>query len=141
MARNHDPYKNLPGEYSTDLVAIAAVGFLDEAIAAFDRPFFIGVAPIAPHSETITNPRPVKFNPPVPAKRHEHLFQNVTIPRTPNFNPDKVRHIDPHIVYTFSNPFTSQELLPTSKLSANSTNLKLTTTTTGTENDSNPFSP
>ncbi|RYN53297.1 Arylsulfatase [Alternaria tenuissima] len=89
MTRNHDPYKNLPGEYSTDLVANAAVGFLEEAIAASDRPFFIGVAPIAPHSETVTNPRPAKFNPPVPAKRHEHLFQNVTIPRTPNFNPDK----------------------------------------------------
>ena len=49
MTRNHDPYKNLPGEYSTDLVANAAVGFLEEAIAASDRPFFIGVAPIAPH--------------------------------------------------------------------------------------------
>lgn len=65
MTRNHDPYKNLPGEYSTDLVANAAVDFLEEAIAASDRPFFIGVAPIAPHSETVTNPRPAKFNPPV----------------------------------------------------------------------------
>lgn len=88
MTRNHEPYRNLPGEYSTDLIASAAVGFLDDAIAASDRPFFLGVAPIAPHSETITNPRPVKFNAPVPAKRHEHLFPNVTIPRTPNFNPD-----------------------------------------------------
>jgi N-acetylglucosamine-6-sulfatase len=90
MSRNQEPYKNYPGEYSTDLISNAAVGFLNDAIAASDRPFFLGVAPIAPHSETITNPRPAKFNPPVPAKRHEHLFQNVTIPRTPNFNPDKV---------------------------------------------------
>ncbi|KAF2124799.1 arylsulfatase precursor [Dothidotthia symphoricarpi CBS 119687] len=88
MVRNNGTHKNYPGEYSTDLVAAAAVGFLDEAIAASDRPFFLGVAPISPHSETITNPRPTKFNPPVPAKRHEHLFPNVTIPRTPNFNPD-----------------------------------------------------
>jgi hypothetical protein len=91
MSRNHEPYKNYPGEYSTDLISAAAVGFLDNAIAASDRPFFLGVAPIAPHSETITSPNFAKFNPPVPAKRHEHLFQNVTIPRTPNFNPDKVR--------------------------------------------------
>lgn len=90
MTRNHEPYRNLPGEYSTDVIAATAVGFLDDAIAASDRPFFLGVAPIAPHSETITNPRPVKFNAPVPAKRHEHLFPNATIPRTPNFNPDKV---------------------------------------------------
>lgn len=90
MSRNHEPYKNYPGQYSTDLISNAAVGFLDDAIAASDRPFFLGIAPIAPHSETITNPRPGKFNPPVPAKRHEHLFQNVTVPRTPNFNPDEV---------------------------------------------------
>ncbi|KAI4619130.1 uncharacterized protein J4E87_007717 [Alternaria ethzedia] len=89
MTRNYDIYRNLPGEYSTDLVANAAVSFLDEAIAAPDRPFFIGVAPIAPHSETITNPRPTKFNLPVPAKRHEHLFPDVKVPRTPNFNPSK----------------------------------------------------
>ncbi|XPS75790.1 hypothetical protein M3J07_007857 [Ascochyta lentis] len=88
MSRNHDPAKNYPGEYSTDLISAAAVGFLDDAIKASDRPFFLGVAPIAPHSETITNPRPAKFNPPVPAKRHEHLFPNVTVPRTPNFNPN-----------------------------------------------------
>jgi N-acetylglucosamine-6-sulfatase len=90
MSRNHEPYKSYPGEYSTDLISNAAVGFLDDAIAASDRPFFLGVAPVAPHSETITSPRPTKFNPPVPAKRHEYLFQNATIPRTPNFNPDKV---------------------------------------------------
>ncbi|EFQ94320.1 hypothetical protein PTT_08067 [Pyrenophora teres f. teres 0-1] len=90
MTRNNDPYKFFPGEYSTDLVSKAAVGFLDDAIAAAsERPFFLGVAPVAPHSETITDPRPAKFNPPVPAKRHEHLFPNVTVPRTPNFNPEK----------------------------------------------------
>jgi N-acetylglucosamine-6-sulfatase len=90
MARNHEPYRNLPGEYSTDLVANAAVGFLDDAIAASDRPFFLGVAPIAPHSEVIVSSPPARFEPPVPAKRHEHLFENVTVPRTPNFNPDTV---------------------------------------------------
>jgi hypothetical protein len=90
MTRNHEPYRNLPGEYSTDLVADAALGFLDDAIGASDRPFFIGIAPIAPHSETITSSPPARFEPPVPAKRHEHLFENVTIPRTPNFNPDTV---------------------------------------------------
>jgi hypothetical protein len=124
MTRNHDPYKNLPGEYSTDLVANAAVGFLDEAIAASDRPFFIGVAPIAPHSETITNPRPAKFNPPVPAKRHEHMFQNVTIPRTSNFNPDQVSHPKLLVAFIISRSYSSQEQYPTSRLYVNSINLK-----------------
>jgi N-acetylglucosamine-6-sulfatase len=87
MTRNHDPYRNLPGQYSTDLVGAAALGFLDDAIAAPNRPFFLGVAPIAPHSETVTGSGPAQFLPPVPAKRHEGLFENVTVPRTPGFNP------------------------------------------------------
>ncbi|KAI8932845.1 hypothetical protein NX059_010328 [Plenodomus lindquistii] len=87
MSRNHEPFRNLPGQYSTDLIASAALGFLDDAIAAKNRPFFLGVAPIAPHSETITGNGPIRFNPPVPAKRHAHLFPNVTVPRTPGFNP------------------------------------------------------
>ena len=66
MSRNHKPYRNLPGQYTTDLVAAAALGFLDDAIAAKERPFFLGIAPIAPHSETITSPRPATFNPPFP---------------------------------------------------------------------------
>ncbi|KAH8728591.1 arylsulfatase precursor [Phaeosphaeriaceae sp. PMI808] len=73
MARNHEPSVTYPG-------TAAAVGFLDDAIAASHRPFFLGVAPIVPHSETITSPRPIRFLPPVPAKRHE-------VPRTSGFNP------------------------------------------------------
>jgi N-acetylglucosamine-6-sulfatase len=80
MTRNHEPYRNLPGQYSTDLVGAAALGFLDDPIGTSDRPFFLGIAPIAPHSETITNPRPARFLPPVPAKRYECLFTNVTVP-------------------------------------------------------------
>lgn len=90
MSRNHEPAKSYPGEYSTDLISAAAVGFLDDAIKASDRPFFLGVAPIAPHSETIIGGQGAQFNAPVPAKRHEHLFANVTVPRTPNFNPNTV---------------------------------------------------
>ncbi|KAF1831681.1 arylsulfatase precursor [Decorospora gaudefroyi] len=92
MTRNHEPYRYLPGQYSTDVIADNAVEFLGDAIAASDRPFFLGVAPIGPHSETFAEETPtgalLTFAPPVPAKRHAHLFSNVTIPRTPNFNPD-----------------------------------------------------
>ena len=91
LARNHEPYRNPTGNYSTDIISESANGFLEEAIAASDRPFFLGVAPIAPHSETVVQPPPAKFLPPVPAKRHQHLFPDAKVPRTPNFNPDKVR--------------------------------------------------
>ncbi|KAI1080470.1 arylsulfatase precursor [Whalleya microplaca] len=92
--RNKSPPRTNPGIYSTDIVASNAVGFLDEALLAGDnRPFFLGVAPVGPHSETLSpfvtgKPGPISFDPPVPAKRHKHLFPDIKVPRKPNFNPD-----------------------------------------------------
>ncbi|KAH7310577.1 alkaline-phosphatase-like protein [Stachybotrys elegans] len=101
--RNHDAPENHLGEYSTDVIAKKALGFLADASAS-DKPFFLGIAPIAPHSNvnsTILNPVkgpdddvPVsddlfRVNIPKAAKRHEHLFPDVKVPRTDNFNPDK----------------------------------------------------
>ncbi|PVI05897.1 putative arylsulfatase [Periconia macrospinosa] len=93
LQRNQEPPKSYPGEYNTDLIKDRALGFLDEAAAA-DEPFFIGVMPIGPHTETTVPENPSEeslpvFLPPKPAKRHEHLYQGVKIPRTYNFNPDK----------------------------------------------------
>lgn len=77
-----------------------ALGFLEDAVAHPERPFFLGIAPVAPHSnveQAVFDHIPdnpdyiedfVHFTPPIPAARHAHLFENVTIPRTPNFNPD-----------------------------------------------------
>ena len=77
-----------------------ALGFLEDAVAHPERPFFLGIAPVAPHSNVesaVFDHIPdnlddiegfVTFTPPIPAARHAHLFENVTIPRTPNFNPD-----------------------------------------------------
>ncbi|KAI1848573.1 hypothetical protein JX265_011573 [Neoarthrinium moseri] len=84
MQHDQDMPRNLPGQYSTDLVAERSVEFLDSAIAN-GKPFFIGVAPIGPHSETIQG----KFNPAVPADRHKDLFPGLKVPRAANFNPDK----------------------------------------------------
>ncbi|RYP60222.1 hypothetical protein DL769_008211 [Monosporascus sp. CRB-8-3] len=83
MQQNQDPPKAYPGEYSTDLVTAASLSFLDEAIPE-GKPFFVGVAPIGPHSETINR----KFSPAVPADRHKDLFPGLKVPRTVNFNPD-----------------------------------------------------
>ncbi|CAJ2513380.1 Uu.00g014990.m01.CDS01 [Anthostomella pinea] len=83
MQKDQDVPVTYPGEYSTDLAAERSLGFLDDAISK-DAPFFIGVAPIGPHAETISG----SFNPPVPAKRHKDLFPGLKVPRTENFNPD-----------------------------------------------------
>jgi N-acetylglucosamine-6-sulfatase len=93
--RNHDPPVRYVGDktsgtnYSTDLVAAKAFGFLDDAVKA-DKPFFLGIAPISPHSEVGVPGAKVTFTEPLPAPRHKDLFEDVEVPRTPGFNPDEV---------------------------------------------------
>ncbi|KAK7980369.1 hypothetical protein PG989_012826 [Apiospora arundinis] len=91
MQRNKDGPRTLTGQYSTDLAANSTLSFLDEALADASsgaglekKPFFIGVAPIGPHSETWKG----RFSTPVPANRHKDLFPGLKVPRTPNFNPE-----------------------------------------------------
>ena len=102
--RNREPPVNYAGEYSTDLIAGKALGFLEEA-ANDTKPFFLGIAPIACHSNVqLLAELPdlpslpdlpkfgnlAKLTPPIAAKRHEHLFPDAKVPRKANFNPDKV---------------------------------------------------
>jgi arylsulfatase A-like enzyme len=93
--RNQDAPKYYPGEYSTDILASKAYGLLDEAAEA-DKPFFLTIAPNAPHSNVAwsgdgtINGSEFKFTAPISAERHKDLFKDVKIPRTKNFNPDKV---------------------------------------------------
>ncbi|CAH0051946.1 unnamed protein product [Clonostachys solani] len=75
------------GKYSTDLIANRSVEFLGDAINS-KKPFFLGITPIAPHSETLLTPSGPIFKAPVPADRHKDLFPDAKVPRTPNFNPD-----------------------------------------------------
>lgn len=109
--RNRDPPVNHEGEYTTDVLAGKALGLLDEALGS-DKPFFLGVGVTAPHAHV--DPFPIDLGPgelkargeaatfmiggadgksvmkpPIAAERHKHLFQDVVVPRTENFNPDK----------------------------------------------------
>ena len=74
------------GNYSTDLIRDFSLEYLDEA-ASSGKPFFMGIAPIAPHSQTIVNKNRTVFQDPVPAQRHEHLFNDQVAPRKASFNP------------------------------------------------------
>ena len=84
MTKNNQPFEYKTGKYSTDLAANASLGFLDEAIAD-GGPFFIGVAPIGPHTQLTPLDNSI-FHLPVPAERHQDLFPNLTAPRGPSFN-------------------------------------------------------
>jgi arylsulfatase A-like enzyme len=88
--RNKDAPVSHPGEYSTDLIASKAFGLLDDAVAA-DKPFFLSIAPIGPHSHMSGNRlSDGDLTPDIPqsAERHRHLFPGAKVPRTANFNPE-----------------------------------------------------
>lgn len=79
---------NPVGAYSTDLIGEVAQEFLDGALGDEEgKPFFMTLAPVAPHGYLQESPVTVT-GPPQPAERHLDLFQDYTIPRDENFNPD-----------------------------------------------------
>lgn len=110
--RNKLPPVSHKGEYSTDVLTKKAYGLLGEAVKA-DKPFFLTLAPIGPHSninvkDLLTPPfGGIVFDAPIPAKRHENLFPDVKVPRTANFNPDSVcnQPFDTHwkVIILYSN--------------------------------------
>lgn len=81
---DNQKWQPFPGQYSTDIIAKRSLEFLKEAIES-PGAFFLGIAPIAPHSE-LTD----AFREPVPADRHKDLFPNAKVPRAKNFNPNQV---------------------------------------------------
>lgn len=91
--RNQEAPVSYGGQYSTDVLANKAYGFLEEALAHKDRPFFLVAAPIAPHSnmnfDVSASEHSIITSPPVAAKRHENLFADAVVPRNANFNPDE----------------------------------------------------
>ncbi|KAK3073601.1 hypothetical protein LTR53_004700 [Teratosphaeriaceae sp. CCFEE 6253] len=100
--RNHDPPVSYQGRYTADVLAEKAYGFLDSGIRdVAKKPFFLGIAPIAPHSNVRIHEKvdgnysekSATQSPPVPAERHKHLFADVKVPRTLHFNPDEANSV------------------------------------------------
>ena len=98
MQRNKDLPVSYEGQYSTDVMTAKALEFLDDALKQ-QKPYFLTVAPTAPHSNVNIKDNIIDGNfsehsvtqsPPIPADRHKHLFKDVVVPRKPNFNPDQV---------------------------------------------------
>ena len=67
------PYGHLPQDYSTDVLAAMGVDFVERA-ATSGQPFFLYLAPFAPHG------------PSTPAPRHSGMFAGAEAPRVPSFN-------------------------------------------------------
>jgi N-acetylglucosamine-6-sulfatase len=89
MSRNGGKPISYAGQYSPDVTAEKAYGFLEEA-TQHPEPWFLMVSPIAPHSTMKIVPVE-EYNADMPeyAERHAHLFKDYKIPRDANFNPEK----------------------------------------------------
>jgi N-acetylglucosamine-6-sulfatase len=75
-------YGERPADYKTDVFADLAVEFVRRA-APSDRPFFLHVATTAPHTDNdIPRDRPN----PVPAPRHQGLYEDVELERNQAFD-------------------------------------------------------
>ncbi|KAM0353013.1 hypothetical protein ACHAPU_001899 [Fusarium lateritium] len=86
--RNQEAPVHHKGEHTSDLIAKYARELLEQAIDS-ENPFFVTIAPIAPHSNiNAERPPGSPMTIPIPNERHSHLFEGVKVPRTGNFNPD-----------------------------------------------------
>lgn len=87
MTRNGNPPVSYDGQYSTDLLARKAAGFLDEAMR-HDRPWMLTVAPNAPHANGSHSPsrHATWFGEPEYPPRYADLFNGHKVPRDKSFN-------------------------------------------------------
>ncbi|GKU06113.1 unnamed protein product [Fusarium langsethiae] len=87
MSHNGENPVSYAGQYNTDVVADKAYNLLDEALSHED-PWFLTVAPIAPHSNWVFDQKHNKtyLSTPQSAYRHEHLFHDYKISRGKSFN-------------------------------------------------------
>jgi arylsulfatase A-like enzyme len=73
-------YGETAADYQTDVIAARAEETINEAVLT-DKPFFLSIAPLAPHVEAIQGTPD-----PRPAPRHLGAFDSEPLPRPPSFN-------------------------------------------------------
>jgi N-acetylglucosamine-6-sulfatase len=101
-------YGHAPADYSTDVYA----GLAETAIRAAsrrDRPFFMSLAPNAPHTVARLARARVEGTPAVPPPRYADRFATATMPRLPNFNEADLSD-KPGVLAFFPNPLTGDEI-------------------------------
>jgi N-acetylglucosamine-6-sulfatase len=85
------PYGDHPKDYLTDVLARKAVGVIKRAIEA-GQPFLLYIAPFTPHT------------PATSAVRHNDLFADMRLPRSPSFNEidvsDKPTYVQKRLLFS-----------------------------------------
>ncbi|KIX04937.1 uncharacterized protein Z518_05808 [Rhinocladiella mackenziei CBS 650.93] len=85
-ARKGQQWKSFPNQNAVTITGQYALEMLSQA-ANSGKPFFLTVAPTAPHVGLNASGKGSFF--PIPQKKWENAFGDETVPRAPNFNPQK----------------------------------------------------
>lgn len=91
-------YGQSPADYQTDVLAARAEAILRTFAGdrvRLGKPFFLGVAPVAPHTEK--SDEEGKGTPPRPAPRHEGRFADEPLPDKASFDEEDVADKPAHI--------------------------------------------
>jgi len=78
-------YGRDPEDYATDVYAGLAEKAIRDARKS-GKPFFLNIAPLAPHTVAVASGARMEGTPALPAPRHASRFAQTPLPRYPNFN-------------------------------------------------------
>lgn len=78
-------YQANESDYQTDVLTQKAVAFISES-APYDKPFFLWLAPLAPHAADYN----ANYNIPIPAPKYAGRFASLSLPTPPSFNENDI---------------------------------------------------
>ena len=102
-------YGRTPSDYSTDVYGALAERAIHTA-AGKDKPFFLSLAPNAPHTVAVETRARVEGTPALPAPRHADVYADAFLPRYPNFDEADLSDKPTTLSDFFPDPFTADEI-------------------------------
>ena len=97
-----------PEDYSTDVQADIATREIRRAVDG-DKPFYLNIAPTAPHTVAVESSARREGTPAVPAPRYADVFADAALPRYPNFNEADISD-KPAVEAYFPNQLSDKEI-------------------------------
>jgi N-acetylglucosamine-6-sulfatase len=102
-------YPNDAAHYSTDVYAGLAERAIDTAHKD-GRPFFLNVAPNAPHTVAVASNARIEGTPAQPPPRYAGVYANAQLPRYPDFNEADISDKPPSIQALYPNPLNDDQI-------------------------------
>jgi N-acetylglucosamine-6-sulfatase len=102
-------YGRRPQDYSTDVYAGLAERAITDARKA-GKPFFLGLAPLGPHTIAVASGATREGPPALPPPRYAKRFANTPLPRYPNFDEADISDKPAMLAQVFPKPMTADEI-------------------------------